>query len=109
VMPKVYARHPAGYLVTFDDVQRDKLDEAIAWLQQRGYRPSLPGDGWQRTPDGEPICPKHGVAMPTRERQGDTWHSHRIIHPETGEELYCRGYSNPTSKADGYDVPGSAP
>ena len=108
-MPTIYTRHPSGYLVTFDDVDRTKIEDAIAWLQQHGYRPSLPGDGWQRTPDGEPICPKHGVAMPTRERQGDTWHSHKVIDPRTGEERYCRGYPNPTSKADGYDLQGSTP
>jgi hypothetical protein len=108
-MPTIHARHPSGFLILFDDVQRNKIEDAIAWLQQHGYRPSLPGDGWQRTPDGEPICPKHGVAMPARERQGDTWHSHKIIDPRTGEERYCRGYLHPTSKADGYDVPGNAP
>jgi len=32
-------------------------------LAQHGYTPDLPGDGWRRTPDGEPICPRHGVAM----------------------------------------------
>lgn len=101
-MPTIHARHPSGFLITFDDVDRERLNDAVAWLVQHGYQPDLPGDGWRRTPDGEPICPKHGVAMSKRERQGDTWHSHRVVHPETGEELFCRGYPNPTSKTDGY-------
>jgi hypothetical protein len=44
------------------------------------------------------------VAMSKREHQGDTWHSHRVIHPQTAEELYCRGYPNPSSKTDGYHI-----
>jgi hypothetical protein len=80
------------------------LDEAVVWLQQHGYRPAIPGDQWQRTPTGEPLCSRHGVVMSRREKQSDTWFSHKIIHPETGEELYCRGYRNLASKTDGYDV-----
>jgi hypothetical protein len=101
-MPIIYARHPAGFLIKLDDVDRHQLDEAVTWLVQHGYRPDLPGDGWQRTPDGEPLCPRHGVAMSKRERQGDTWHSHRVIHPQTGEECWCRGFPHPSNAADGF-------
>lgn len=57
---------------------------------------------WQRTPDGQPICPKHGEAMVQREKQGDTWHSHSVIDPNTGEKLYCRGY--PTKNGPGWFI-----
>ena len=74
------------------------LSQAMAWLSTAFVY------GWQLTPDGEPLCPKHGVAMTKRTRQGDTWHSHKVIDQWTGEELYCRAYPNQTSKADGYNV-----
>jgi hypothetical protein len=41
-MPTLYTRHPSGYLVTFDEVDRNKIEDAIAWLQEHGYRPNLP-------------------------------------------------------------------
>jgi hypothetical protein len=44
-------------------------------------------------PDGTPICPKHGVEMRKREKQGDEWWSHRVINRESGEKMYCRGYA----------------
>ena len=103
-MPKIFARHPLGYKIELDDVARDKIDAAVDWLVQHGYQPDLPGDGWRRTPDGEPICAKHNAVMNKREKQGDCWHSHRVIYPETAEELYCRGYPNPSSKTDGYYI-----
>ena len=103
-MPTIECRHPSGFRVTFD-VQRDDLEMCISWLLTNGYKSDPPsGDPWKRTPSGEPLCPRHGVAMSKRERQGDTWHSHRVMHPETAEELYCRGYPNPSSKADGYYI-----
>jgi hypothetical protein len=101
-MPIIYARHSAGFLIKLDDVPRNQIDEAVTWLVQHGYRPDLPGDGWARTPDGLPICPRHGVAMAKREKQSDTWFSHRVVHPETAQELFCRGYAHPTSKDDGF-------
>ena len=101
-MPKIFARHPLGYAIEFDDVSRERLDEAVAWLAQHGYQPDLPGDGWRRTPDGEPLCPRHGVAMSKRERQGDTWHSHKVVD-QHGQEKYCRGYRT-SSESDGYDI-----
>jgi len=48
---------------------------------------------WQRTPDGKPICPKHGEVMVKREKQGDTWWSHTVVNQATGEKSYCRGYA----------------
>ena len=54
------------------------------------------------TPEGLPICPKHGAVMRKREKQGDVWYSHRVIDPATAEELYCRGYHGKNSP--GFDV-----
>jgi hypothetical protein len=52
---------------------------------------------WQYTPEGLPICPKHGIVMSKREKQGDTWHSH-----QTSTGNYCRGYRTGWP-GDGFD------
>jgi len=52
---------------------------------------------YQYTPEGNPICPRHNVPMRKREKQGDTWYSHTITDPVTGESLYCRGYASKNS------------
>lgn len=66
-----------------DDLQR------IAEALERQNRTS-----WPRTPEGLPICPKHNEPMRKREKQGDTWFSHRVTDPATGENQYCRGYAS---------------
>jgi hypothetical protein len=43
---------------------------------------------WARTPEGDPICPKHLVPMKKREKQGDVWHSHNV--GTEAEPCYCR-------------------
>ena len=99
---QIHARHPSGFAVTVAVPSLDAVDAMIVRLQQQGYRPARAGDGWQRTPDGLPLCPKHGAVMTKREKQVDAWYSHRVVDPHTGEERYCRGY--PTGNAgDGYD------
>ncbi len=96
----VLALHPSGFEIHLQVPSLDALEATIVDLLQRGYRPtSGAGDGWQRTPEGLPICPRHQVVMPTREKQGDTWHSHQITDPHTGELLYCRGYAGPPAPA----------
>jgi len=52
---------------------------------------------FQYTPEGNPICPRHNVPMRKREKQGDTWYSHTVTDPVTGESLYCRGYASKNS------------
>jgi hypothetical protein len=100
----VVALHPSGFEIHLQVPSLEGLEGTIADLLQRGYRPtSGGGDGWQRTPEGLPLCPKHRVPMPAREKQGDTWHSHQISNPRTGELLYCRGYAGPNSP--GWMVP----
>jgi hypothetical protein len=102
-VPTIHARHPSGFLITLDDVPRDRIHESIAWLLQHGYRPDGSGDQWPKTPSGEPLCPKHGLAMAKREKQGDVWHSHKSIDSRTGEILYCRGYAT-GREGDGYSI-----
>lgn len=97
----IYAVHPAGYLVKFALDEGEHLADAVELLVEREYRPSH-GDAWPRTPDGLPICPKHGEVMTQREKQGDTWYSHKVLD-ENGEVLYCRGYSGKSSP--GWRVP----
>jgi hypothetical protein len=99
----VIALHCTGFEVHLQVPSLEALDATIADLLQRGYRPARAGDGWSRTPEGLPICPKHQVPMPTRNKQDDTWHSHRVIDSRTGEELYCRGYASPNGP--GWAVP----
>ncbi len=100
----IKALHPSGYSVTFHIEPEDgKLHTIIAKLNRFGFRPDVAGDTWMRTPEGDPICPKHGVPMHKREKQGDTWYSHATIDKTTGEKHYCRGYS--TKNGSGYDLP----
>jgi hypothetical protein len=55
---------------------------------------------WNTTPEGLPICPKHGAPMKRREKQGDSWHSHNVGTED--RPLYCRGYAGKDSP--GYEV-----
>lgn len=71
--------------------QADLLPAAIARLRAIGATPPNQKHEWSYTPDGLPICPKHGAPMRKRERQGDTWFSH-VVTGAGGEDLYCRGY-----------------
>jgi hypothetical protein len=86
------ALHPSGFEVCLQVSSLEVLDATITDLMQRGYTPARSGDAWRRTPAGEPICPKHQVVMRLRSKQQQEWWSHRVIHAQTGEELYCRGY-----------------
>lgn len=77
-----------------------QLDATIARLQGLGaVPPPQPPQQWSSTPDGLPICPKHGTPMRKRERQGDTWYSHNM--GADGEDCYCRGY--PGKDSPGYE------
>jgi hypothetical protein len=90
------------YTVLSDIAQ--KLDRIVQLLETEQSHT------YQRTPEGLPICPKHGVPMKKREKQGDTWYSHAIVDPATGEvmtdangkTLYCRGYASKSSP--GWDI-----
>lgn len=81
------------------DVQLHHLPAALARLRQYGVAPAAVD--WQRTPEGAPICPVHGVVMQRREKQGDVWHSHKVVDAQ-GHERYCRGYRHGHPDEDGY-------
>jgi hypothetical protein len=81
------------------DLPLAQVQRAVARLPRYGIQPA-PVD-WQRTPEGEPICPVHNVVMQRREKQGDVWHSHKLID-DRGQERYCRGYRHGPADDDGY-------
>jgi hypothetical protein len=92
--------------VTFDGWEGDlvieaptasELRKAVRALQKvPGLEAVQQPRPWQYTPEGLPLCPKHGVAMQKRERQGDVWHSHNMANP--GEaDCFCRGYKGKNS------------
>ncbi len=70
------------------------LRKAVRLLPEAHVEPAA-ATVWRTTPTGEPICPRHGVPMRKRERQGDTWYSHNA--GGEGEEAYCRGYAGKDS------------
>ena len=89
----VKARHVTGFEFALRVESLEDLDTICTDLLTRGYRPTAgAGDGYFRTPSGEPICPRHRAVMRLRQKQGDEWWSHPVVHPGTGEELWCRGY-----------------
>lgn len=97
-MLTIVAFHPEGFEVRFQLEDATKLNSSISWLLEHGYRTQR---GYSYTPEGLPLCPKHGVPMPKREKQGDEWYSHNV---GTGDNpVYCRGYAGKTSP--GYNQP----
>ncbi|MCL4265201.1 MAG: hypothetical protein KJ069_18440 [Anaerolineae bacterium] len=98
-MTTIIAIHPSGFEVHVE-VELPELHKTICLLEQRGYRPSRE---LVYTAEGLPVCPRHGVPMQKREKQGDLWYSHKITNPQTGEVVYCRGYTSPSSP--GFDIP----
>lgn len=55
---------------------------------------------WVELPDGRVLCPKHGVPMKKREKQGQSWYSHNVGTED--DACYCKGYPGPDSP--GYDA-----
>jgi hypothetical protein len=92
------AFNPSGYELHIP-VTFEELPATMRRLAARGYTPSREP---VLTAEGLPICPRHGVPMQQRNRQGDIWYSHKMVHPETGETVYCRGYASASSP--GYDI-----
>lgn len=91
-MITVVAYHLHGWEVRVSIEKGDDLDRTIQWLSDHGYRPQR---GFDLTPEGLPICPKHGIPMKRREKQGDTWFSHNVGTEE--HPLWCRGYPGDSS------------
>ena len=97
-MPTIIAFHPSGFEIRFD-VDLGGVADMVRRLEQRRYRPSRE---LTYTAEGLPICPRHGVPMQKREKQSDTWFSHKVTDPNSGEVIYCRGYASPSSP--GFEV-----
>jgi hypothetical protein len=91
-MITIIAYHPEGFEIRFEQPDLDKLQTSVDWLVKKGYRPQL---GFQYTPEGLPICPRHGLPMTKREKQGDTWYSHNVGNEDNPR--WCRGYAHNSS------------
>ncbi len=87
-----------GFPITISrEIDIRKLHATISFLAAQGLEaPPPPPLRFDLTADGEPICPRHGVVMRTREKQGDTWHSHAMKSAD-GVDHWCRGYPGPDS------------
>lgn len=75
------------------------LDKALAFLAKHGFTPAPTAQDakeLQWTAEGLPVCPKHGVVMKKREKQGDTWYSHTVDDGH-GQKLHCHGYAGKSS------------
>ncbi len=97
-MPTIIAFHPSGFEIRFE-VELGGVANMVRRLEQHRYRPSRE---LAYTAEGLPICPRHGVPMQKRTKQNDTWFSHKVTDPNSGEVIYCRGYASPSSP--GFDV-----
>jgi len=92
------AFHPTGYELHIP-VTFEELPATMRRLAARDYTPSREP---VLTAEGLPICLRHGVPMQQRNKHNDIWFSHKMVHPETGETVYCRGYASASSP--GYDI-----
>lgn len=88
----IIAYHPEGWEIRLNVATGSEMRERIHWLSNHGYTPQR---GFLETPDGLPICPKHGLPMRKREKQGDTWYSHNVGTEE--HPMWCRGYAGDNS------------
>lgn len=95
----VELRTPQGFRARFERLlepgeeipQASRLEQRLRSL---GYKPEPP----QLRTDW---CDRHECPMSEREKQGDTWGSHRVRAPD-GRELWCKG--RPGADSPGYDV-----
>jgi len=87
----VEAFDTSGYRVTFRTTAA-RVVSVTKWLEKRGFTPERTP---KTTPDGTPICPKHGVPMRKREKQGDEWYSHNMGTED--DPWWCRGHKHATS------------
>jgi hypothetical protein len=85
----------------------DKLKALKARLKKLGLDPVPAPVVW--TPEGLPICPRHGVVMDRRDVQKDVWYSHKlkdvdgnVILDKRGQPIFCRGCAGKSSP--GWDL-----
>lgn len=94
---------PLGFLVHVEievsgiEALLKQLPDIELALREAGCRPSVP----PRTPDGLPICEKHDEPMTEKQKQGDSWFSHKVV-TDDGQELYCKGRSGKDSPGWNY-------
>lgn len=87
-------------LVISARVPAAKIPKYLASLEKQGYR--RPADLAERTPNDEPICPKHRIGMCKHGKNNDTWYSHVVIDPQTNKEAWCKG--RPGGDSLGWDL-----
>jgi hypothetical protein len=88
----IIAFHPSGFEVRIrTDILR--IGGSIKWLEKQGYRPQR---GFEMTPAGLPICPKHNQVMPERNKQNDTWYSHNASS-DPDNPVWCKGFRDSKS------------
>lgn len=97
----IHTISPAGFEVDFESPDGElakllpMLSKIEAQLSEAGYVANATL-AFPQLPDGTPVCPKHREPMKLREKQGDQWHSHKVLAPD-GTEHYCRGYAGKNS------------
>jgi len=95
-MITIIAFHPSGFEIRITQDEFDKLEQSVNYLLKNNFRPQL---GYQYTPEGSPICPRHNVPMVKREKQGDIWYSHNVGTEQ--DPQWCRGYEHKNSPGFG--------
>lgn len=96
-MITVIAYHPLGFEIRVDQEDPAKIEATVSWLLNHDYRARV---GYDLTPEGLPICPRHRVPLTKREKQGDIWFSHNVGSAD--DPIWCRGYQSKTSP--GWDI-----
>ncbi len=80
-----------------------RIADALEAREARQARLAQKTPVFTPTPEGGYLCPRHGVGMQKRQKNNDTWYSHKLTDPKTGEILFCRGY--PGMSSEGWQVP----
>ena len=108
----ITAVSPKTYITTFE-AEAGSLMQLIASLAQiqdellkAGY---LPNGELPKTAEGLPLCTRHATPLRQREKQGDTWFSHSVTDPTTGQILYCKGRPGKDSPGWYVDADATAP
>ena len=78
------------------DLAIETIEQLVDQITRREGWAAAGDKSFPTLPDGTPICPRHGVPMKLREKQGDSWWSHNVAG-EGEEPCYCRGYPGKTS------------
>jgi hypothetical protein len=76
--------------LTIQNGSAKAVADRVRQLVAAGVQLAAPAT-WRRTPEGLPICERHQAVMRDRSKQGDEWHSHKVLDAR-GNEVYCRGY-----------------